>query len=39
MPYIDQFLSVIVSQGGSDLHIGEGPAEDNQPAVHHEIMK
>jgi len=24
MPYIDQFLSVIVSQGGSDLHIGEG---------------
>src|SRR5437868_5485612 len=24
MPYIDQFLSVIVEQGGSDLHIGEG---------------
>ena len=24
MPYLDQFLSVIVSQGGSDLHIGEG---------------
>jgi twitching motility protein PilT len=24
MPYIDQFLSVIVDQGGSDLHIGEG---------------
>ena len=24
MPYIDQFLSVIVAQGGSDLHIGEG---------------
>jgi twitching motility protein PilT len=24
MAYIDQFLSVIVSQGGSDLHIGEG---------------
>ena len=23
MPYIDQFLSVIVEQGGSDLHIGE----------------
>src|ERR1700676_464260 len=24
MPYLDQFLSVIVAQGGSDLHIGEG---------------
>jgi twitching motility protein PilT len=24
MPYLDQFLSVIVDQGGSDLHIGEG---------------
>ncbi|HYJ06332.1 MAG TPA: type IV pilus twitching motility protein PilT [Chthoniobacterales bacterium] len=24
MPYIDQFLSIIVDQGGSDLHIGEG---------------
>jgi twitching motility protein PilT len=24
MPYIDQFLNVIVEQGGSDLHIGEG---------------
>jgi twitching motility protein PilT len=24
MPYIDQFLSVIVDQGASDLHIGEG---------------
>ena len=24
MPYIDQFLSVIVAQNGSDLHIGEG---------------
>ena len=24
MPYIDQLLSVIVAQGGSDLHIGEG---------------
>jgi len=24
MPYIDQFLSVIVAQGGSDLHIGQG---------------
>ena len=24
MPYIDQFLSVLVEQGGSDLHIGEG---------------
>jgi twitching motility protein PilT len=24
MPYIDQFLSVIVAQDGSDLHIGEG---------------
>ena len=24
MPYIDRFLSVIVEQGGSDLHIGEG---------------
>jgi twitching motility protein PilT len=24
MAYIDQFLSVIVAQGGSDLHIGEG---------------
>ena len=24
MPYIDQFLSVIVEQSGSDLHIGEG---------------
>src|SRR5213078_4324547 len=24
MAYIDQFLSVIVDQGGSDLHIGEG---------------
>jgi len=24
MPYIDQFLAVIVEQGASDLHIGEG---------------
>jgi twitching motility protein PilT len=24
MAYIDQFLSIIVEQGGSDLHIGEG---------------
>jgi twitching motility protein PilT len=24
MPYIDQFLQVIVEHGGSDLHIGEG---------------
>ena len=24
MPYVDQFLSVIVRQGGSDLHIAEG---------------
>src|SRR5438874_9644124 len=24
MPYLDQFLSVIVEQGASDLHIGEG---------------
>jgi twitching motility protein PilT len=24
MPYLDQFLKVIVAQGGSDLHIGEG---------------
>src|SRR3989440_12623521 len=24
MSYIDQFLSVVVAQGGSDLHIGEG---------------
>jgi twitching motility protein PilT len=24
MPYIDQFLSLIVAQDGSDLHIGEG---------------
>jgi twitching motility protein PilT len=24
MPYLDQFLSVIVEQGGSDLHIGVG---------------
>src|SRR6266403_3447773 len=24
MPYIDQFLSVIVAEGGSDMHIGEG---------------
>jgi Tfp pilus assembly protein, pilus retraction ATPase PilT len=24
MAYIDQFLSVIVEQNGSDLHIGEG---------------
>src|SRR4051794_3099690 len=24
MPYIDQFLKVIVEQGASDLHIGEG---------------
>jgi twitching motility protein PilT len=24
MPYIDQFLSVLVAQGGSDLHIAEG---------------
>ncbi len=24
MAYIDQFLSVIVAEGGSDLHIGEG---------------
>src|SRR5436190_1622934 len=24
MAYLDQFLSVIVEQGGSDLHIGEG---------------
>src|SRR4051812_1982424 len=24
MPYLDQFLNVIVEEGGSDLHIGEG---------------
>src|SRR5947207_11795902 len=24
MPLLDQFLKVIVDQGGSDLHIGEG---------------
>jgi twitching motility protein PilT len=24
MPYLDQFLNVIVESGGSDLHIGEG---------------
>ena len=24
MSYIDQFLAVIVAQGASDLHIGEG---------------
>src|ERR1700757_5140884 len=24
MPYLDQFLKIIVEQGGSDLHIGEG---------------
>jgi twitching motility protein PilT len=24
MPYLDQFLNVIVENGGSDLHIGEG---------------
>src|SRR6476659_8226806 len=24
MPFIDQFLAVIVAEGGSDLHIGEG---------------
>jgi twitching motility protein PilT len=24
MPYLDQFLKVIVKEGGSDLHIGEG---------------
>jgi len=24
MPYLDQFLQVVVQQGGSDLHIGEG---------------
>src|ERR1700694_852952 len=24
MPYLDQFLKVLVDQGGSDLHIGEG---------------
>src|SRR4029077_17821888 len=24
MPYLDQLLTVIVDQGGSDLHIGEG---------------
>src|ERR1700750_3168478 len=24
MAYIDQLLSVVVAQGGSDLHIGEG---------------
>src|SRR5918996_4255887 len=24
MAYLDQFLSVVVEQGGSDLHIGEG---------------
>jgi twitching motility protein PilT len=24
MPYIDQFLAVIVAEGGSDLHIGQG---------------
>src|SRR6266850_5249207 len=24
MAYLDQFLSVIVAEGGSDLHIGEG---------------
>ena len=24
MPYIDQFLAVVVAEGASDLHIGEG---------------
>jgi twitching motility protein PilT len=24
MPYLDQFLNVVVAEGGSDLHIGEG---------------
>src|ERR1041384_4541258 len=24
MPYLDQFLNVVVQQGGSDLHISEG---------------
>ncbi len=24
MPYIDQFFAVIVAEGASDLHIGEG---------------
>jgi twitching motility protein PilT len=24
MPYLDQFLNVVVANGGSDLHIGEG---------------
>lgn len=24
MPYLDQFLKIVVSEGGSDLHLGEG---------------
>ena len=36
MHYLDQFLSVIVKQGGSDLHIGEG--EPPKMRVHGDIM-
>src|SRR5260370_14408260 len=36
MAYLDRFLSVIVKQGGSDLHIGEG--EPPKMRMHGDIM-
>src|SRR2546426_3646283 len=36
MAYLDQFLSVIVKHGGSDLHIGEGEAPKMR--MHGDIM-
>src|SRR5436309_6493447 len=36
MAYLDQFLSVIVKHGGSDLHIGEG--EPPKMRMHGDIM-
>jgi len=45
MPYIDQFLSVIVAQDGSDLHIGEGQPPkmrrhgDVKPIRHEPVMR
>src|SRR5437899_9548987 len=36
MAYLDQFLSVIVKHGGSDLHVGEG--EPPKMRMHGDIM-
>jgi len=36
MAYLDQFLSVIVKHGGSDLHIGEG--QPPKMRMHGDIM-